>query len=317
MHVSPVTLSVYAMATRFELVLHGDDATRLRAAGEEALQEIERLDSELSFYRPESQLSRINTHAARESIKVEPRLLRLLRRCADLTTRTDGAFDVTIAPLMRAWGFLNGGGKTPSPSELEAARAAVGMQHVHLDDRHFTVSFDRQGVEIDLGAVGKGYAIERAVGILREAGVTSALLHGGTSAVCTIGAPPGMKAWRVAVRHPSKENGQLEVVNLNNNSLSVSAVHGKSFTDGVKEFGHVIDPRTGQSVEGIVMAAVTGDSATECDALSTALLVLGESGLPILEDRFPDYSGLVAITTSSSTRVCPTRNIGSEAQNVR
>ncbi|HXG68450.1 MAG TPA: FAD:protein FMN transferase, partial [Blastocatellia bacterium] len=183
MNVPPVTLSVHAMATRFELALHGDDPVRLRAAGEEALSEIERLEAQLSFYRPDSEIRWLNTHAAEGPVKVEPRLFRLLQHCGSLSTLTDGAFDVTVGPLMRAWRFVNDTGKVPTLAELDEARAVVGMGKVRFDEDSFTVSFERQGVEIDLGAYGKGYAIERAVDLLRENGIASALLHGGTSSV--------------------------------------------------------------------------------------------------------------------------------------
>ena len=294
-NMTPTTLSFYAMATRFELMLYGDDPTRLRAIGEEALGEIERLDTQLSLYRPDSELSWINAHAAAEAVKVEPRLFKLLQRCIALTEQTNGAFDITVAPLMQAWGFMGGTGKIPSQSEQEAAKAVVGIEHVHLDEEQFTIRFDRREVRLDLGAVGKGYAAERAVDILRENGITSALLHGGTSTICAIGTPPDQTAWRVAIRNPVDADKHLEVIDLRDSSLSVSAVHGKSFTNGSQVFGHVIDPRTGQATKGALTAAVVGPCPTECDALSTALLVLGKPGLALISERFPGYRGIVAV----------------------
>ncbi len=142
------------MATRFELVLHGDDPTRLRAAGEEALAEIEHIESQLSLYRTDSELSWINAHAGRERVPVEPRLFRLLQLCTRLSDLTDGAFDVTVTPLTRCWGFVGGTGHIPTPAELDAARAVTGMHHVELDEDGSTVRFDREGVELDLGAIG-------------------------------------------------------------------------------------------------------------------------------------------------------------------
>ena len=285
------------MATRFELALHGDDPVRLRAAGEEALSEIERLEAQLSFYRPDSEIRWLNTHAAESYVKVEPRLFRLLQHCASLSTLTDGAFDVTVGPLMRAWRFVNDTGKVPTPAELDAARAVVGMEKVRFDEDAFTISFERQGVEIDLGAYGKGYAIERAVDLLRENGITSALLHGGTSSVYTIGAPPGDTAWKIALHEPRAEGGQQIIVRLKDSALSVSAVHGKSFEAEGHRYGHVIDPRTGEPVSRALAAAITGPSSTVCEALSTALLVLGAPWLPTLAERFPGYDGIVAVET--------------------
>lgn len=288
------------MATRFELVLYGSDPVRLRAAGEEALHEIERLEAQLSFYRPDSEISWINTQAATRPIKVEPRLFRLLRRCAALTAATEGAFDVTVGPLMRAWRFVGGAGRVPTAAELEAARTVVGIRHVEFDEDAFTLRFTRPGVELDLGAYGKGYAIERAMGLLREGGVTSALVHGGTSSVETIGAPPGEAAWRISLREPLTECGRPITVKLADQALSVSAIHGKSFVADGREYGHVLDPRSAEPVNGAQAAVVIGPSADECEALSTALLVLGPSWLPTLAERFSGYRGLVAFEGASS-----------------
>ena len=207
-----VALAAHAMATRFELVLHGQDQCHLRAAGEEALEEIIGLEAQLSPYRPESELSWINAHAAHEPVKAEPRLFRLLQLAKVLNAETDGAFDVTIAPLMRAWGFSRDKGKVPTADQLEAARHAVGMDHVLLNENNSTVKFDREGTTLDLGAIGKGYAIECAVESLRENQVTSALVHGGTSAVYAIGTPPNASAWRVALRNPAEQDRELRPI---------------------------------------------------------------------------------------------------------
>jgi thiamine biosynthesis lipoprotein len=196
----------------------------------------------------------------------------------------DGAFDVTIAPLVRCWGFMGGSGTMPEPGAIDRARALVGPGLVELDERASTVRFRREGVMIDLGAIGKGYAIECAVEVLRDAGVTSALLHGGTSTVYGLGTPPESSEWKVAIGRPLDESGSspgliptegqppgmplptgdalLAVVALRDEALSVSAVWGRSFVQSGKSYGHVIDPRTGQPVAGALLAAVALPSAT-------------------------------------------------------
>ncbi len=291
---TPVTLSSHAMATRFELVLYGDDPARLRGAGEEALREIERLEAQLSFYLADSEIRWINTHASTGPVKIEPRLFRLLKDCARLTGLTDGAFDITVGPLMRAWRFVNETGRRPEALELQTARSVVGIDHIRFDEDNFTLEFDRPGVEIDLGAYGKGYAIERAIEILREAGVASALMHGGTSSVSTIGAPPGSKAWRISLSAPLVSDDRAEIISLVDNSLSVSAVHGRSFTAEGQTFGHVIDPGTGESTSHAVAAAAVGASAPVCEAVSTSLLVSGPGWLSTMKERFPGYGAVIA-----------------------
>jgi len=270
------------MATRFEMVLHGEDSVSLRAAGEEAIAEIERLEDQLSLYRPSSEIAEINARAARGPVRVSPPVLALLRQARDLSEQTSGAFDITIAPLVRCWGFMGGTGHSPDPDELAKARANVGMGLVILDEQECTVQFAHEGVMLDLGAIGKGYAIERAAEILRETGVTSALLHGGTSSVYALGHPPDDEFWKVAVENPpasvDASANSLSPVFLRDEAVSVSAIWGRSFQNEGKRFGHVIDPRTGEPAASAALAAVILPSATETDALSTALLTLGKSG---------------------------------------
>jgi FAD:protein FMN transferase len=289
-----VTLSLHAMATRFELVLPGDDPVRLRAAGEQALFEIERLETQLSFYRTDSEITWINTRAAAGPVKIEPRLFQLLSRCAELSKKTFGAFDITVGPLMRAWGFAGGEKRVPPADVLEGARSVLGMHNVELSEEDCSIRFKRPGVELDLGGYGKGYAIERATNILRESGITSAMFHGGTSSVFAIGPPPLETRWKIALSAPITGFGAPLWIELNNTALSVSAVHGKSFKADGRTYGHVFDPRNGEPVTRARAAAVTGPSPSDCEALSTALLVLGDAWLPEMRSSFPEYQAFVA-----------------------
>jgi thiamine biosynthesis lipoprotein len=279
------------MATRFEVLLLGENEVSLRAAGEEALDEIQRIEAQLSLYQPTSQIAHLNATAAIKPVRVEPSVFRLLQQAQRLSRETDDAFDITVAPLMRCWGFMQGKGKVPDASDLALAKSKVGMHLVQLNEADFTVQFRCPGVMLDLGSIGKGYALERAAGILREAGVSRGILHGGTSTVCAIGAPPDGDAWKVGVPHPefasqsislspalSAEHPRLlAIIPLRDESLSVSAVWGRSFEAEGKVYGHVIDPRKGEPVDKAVMAAAVLPSATETDALSTALLICGAS----------------------------------------
>src|SRR5215831_260933 len=202
-----VRLARHAMATRFEIVLPGENAAALRAAGEEALHEIDRLEAQLSLYRPASEIALVNVRAAKEPVRVTPSLFALLEHAQRLHAETGGAFDITIAPLVRCWGFMGGTGHMPHAKELAEARAKVGMNQVRLSAQDSTVRFAREGVMLDFGAIGKGYAIERAVEVLREAGVTSALLHGGTSTIFALGHPPEAEFWQVALEQPPRALG--------------------------------------------------------------------------------------------------------------
>jgi thiamine biosynthesis lipoprotein len=297
-----------AMATRFEIVLHGEDPVALRAAGEEALEEIDRIEAQLSLYRPTSEIAHLNARAARAPVRVTPSLLQLLHQAQQLSLATNGAFDITIAPLVRCWGFMGGTGQMPRPEEVTEARARIGMSLVELNADDFTVRFAREGVMLDLGAIGKGYALGRAAELLREAGVTSALLNGGTSTVYAVGHPPERDHWKIAVEaSPTGVAGErpplLATVPLCDEAMSVSAVWGRSFQAEGKTFGHVLDPRTGQPVSGPVLAAVVLPSAMETDALSTALLVLGEPGDEQLVRLRPGLRSLLVTEDNSEKGV--------------
>jgi thiamine biosynthesis lipoprotein len=271
------------MATRFEVVLHGPDSARLRAAADEALEEIHRWEDALSLYRPHTDLARINARASIEPVRVRPLVFQLLKHARNLTRETGGAFDPTVAPLMRAWGFLGGNGSRPDAETLDAARDAIGWHRIELLDDICSVRFLHPGAMLDLGSIGKGFALDRAAELLREAGITSGLIHGGTSTVIAIGSPPGENAWTVALPSVPEANYSGAKIDLRDETLSVSGVHGKAFREGARLYGHVIDPRTGEPVAKALLAAVALPSATDSDALSTALLVDGCEGIKSLE----------------------------------
>lgn len=283
-----VPLACHAMGCRWELLLCGEDPVRLRAAGEEALAEVARLDAQLSLFRPASEVSGLNARAAQAPVPISPELFALLEWCATIHHHTGGAFDITVGPLLHCWGFRSGEGSVPSPEALAEARERVGMQHLELDRQRRTLRFGRPGMALDLGAVGKGYALECAVEILRDLGIEHALLHAGTSTLYALGTAPDGNGWPVAIRDPATPDGCLAVEHLRDRALSVSAPHGRCFTAGGRRFGHILDPRTGWPAEGPRLAAVTHPSPTLSDALSTALLVAGDGLLPAIQEHWPE-----------------------------
>jgi thiamine biosynthesis lipoprotein len=227
----------------------------------------------------------------------------LLKQAQACHQAMDGAFDVTIAPMVRCWGFMNDTGHMPEESAVARAHELVGMSHVRLDENDFSVRFDRPGVMLDLGAIGKGFAIDRAAEILREDGIENALIHGGTSSVCALGKPDDSDAWRMVIESPLVAMGKVEaspeevlsIVALHNETLAVSGIWGRSFKSSGKTYGHVIDPRSGRPVSNALMSAVVLPSGTETDALSTALLVLGVPGLDALTRFRPNVRSLVVL----------------------
>ena len=272
------------MGTTVEIFLWAPSLQHASGLFEVAFAEIDYVDRTLSNYRQDSEVSRINATAAREAITVDPEVFRLLQLALDYSRRTGGAFDITVGPLVKAWGFFGGTGRMPSRRSIERARARTGWALVALDSARRTVRFRRTGVQLDLGAIGKGWALDRAAAALRRNGVTAALLGVGESSYYAIGAPPGRVGWPVNVTDPADTTRVLARVVLRDGSLATSGATQQFFAASGRRYGHIIDPRSGEPVEGMRQVTVTAKTATTSDALSTSLFVLGPDGaLPLLD----------------------------------
>ncbi|MGH9313225.1 MAG: FAD:protein FMN transferase [Vicinamibacterales bacterium] len=271
-----------AMACRFEVVLRDGDAVHLSAA-RAALDEADRLEALLTVFRDTSALVRVNRMAGDGAAPAEPELFDLLQLSSLMHAATGGAFDVTSTPLSRCWGFLRREGRLPPPAEIDAARARVGMQHVELDPARRTIHFRRPGIELNLGAIGKGYALDRMAELLRSRGCRQAVLSAGGSSVLAIGggrpALSGVEGpgWTVDLRSRQVARERIARLRLRDGALATSGA-GEQFVDveGTR-YGHVLDPRTGWPASGVISASVVTRDAAVADALSTACLVAGES----------------------------------------
>lgn len=297
-----IRLATFAMGTRFEFVLAGDNESHLRAVGEEAIAEIQIWHRRLNYFAPDSLVRRINSLAPSHPVALDQETFDLLKRCVELHDETGGAIDITIAPLMRRWGFR---ATAPPPGR---GGQDWGTRFIDLNESCCTIRFTRPFIEIDLGAIAKGFALDRAASILREHNITCALLHGGTSSVLAIGAPAAEDGWRVRIAGsmdtyslpvaPFERKAQFTGtpsdctshadsgfdVCLRDNALSISAPHGRTIEHHGELLGHIIDPRTGAPARGAHLAAVICDSATEAEAWSTALLVLNGRPETMLND---------------------------------
>jgi thiamine biosynthesis lipoprotein len=249
------------------------------SAARAALDEADEIEALLTVFRETSPVVDLNTRAAGEDVPVAPALLALLRRSAELHVRTEGAFDITSTPLSRCWGFLKREGRLPSDDAIEQARALVGMSHVRLDSERRTVRFARTGVELNFGAIGKGYALDRMGEVLRARGTRRALLSAGRSSVLALGGRG--RGWPIDVRPrlASRKAGRLW---LRGGGVGTSGA-GEQFVEVEgRRYGHVIDPRTGRPASGVLGASVVAPDAATADALSTAFLIGG----PDLAERY-------------------------------
>src|SRR6266542_5810116 len=234
-----------AMATTFEIVVPFD-TPRASEAANAALDEIDRLEAQLTVYRDSSEVSRLNQLAPYTNLVVEDGLFELLETSARLHKESEGAFDVTAGALIKAWGFFRGPRRVPSEEERAQALERVGMQHVVLDRGGRSVRYLKLGLEINLGSIGKGYALDCVAALLRnEWNLTSALLHGGHSSVYAIGMPPGDRGtrasgsgWSVGLRHPWDPEKSLGVVRLRDRALGTSAATYRHLEHEGRKLGH-------------------------------------------------------------------------------
>lgn len=282
-----IRLSRVAMGSEFQVILVGDDREHLGEVAHYVLDEVEALEARLSHYRPDSEICDLNVRAAFEPVLMEWSIFELLRRCVEFSEQTDGAFDCTAGPLIRCWGFFRGQGKLAEPEAVQEALAVVGSRLLELNAAERTVRFRREGMQVHLGGIGKGYAVDEAVAWLRRLGVEAALVHGGTSTIYALGAPPGQDAWEIGLRDPTDPEQRLGVVRLRDQALSTSGDYEQFFEVDGKRYSHILDPRTGYPAVGMRSATVIAKSATDTDALSTAAFVLGEEAARRLCERYP------------------------------
>lgn len=290
-----VHVSRPAMACRFEVTLPAREREGVEAA-REALDEVDRVEDLLTVFRETSEVSLVNRRAATEAVRVSPQLFGLLRLCERLRRETGGAFDVTSGPLTRCWGFLGREGRLPCGREVEEARSRVGGDKLVLDEESRSVRFAREGVEINFGSIGKGYALDCAApGVRRRA--RSALLSAGFSSMRAVGGgDAGQRGWVVGVRDPRRKDRRMAVLRLRDCAMSTSGSEEQFFEHEGRRYGHIIDPRTGYPAEGVAGVTVVAGSAAESDALATAFYVGGRA---LAEEYCANHAGVLALVLES------------------
>jgi FAD:protein FMN transferase len=287
-----------AMGTIFTIDLYVADQATAEQDMDLAFDEIDRLEALLSNYRPSSELSRISREAGSAPVVTDPETFRFLERSLYWSRVSSGAFDITVGPLLRAWGFFFHQGRIPSQAELNAVRNKVGWKNIALDPQTRTVSFtNHQAMELDPGSIGKGFAVDSVAKLLRNQGVTSAFISAGGSSLYAIGAVPGTAGWLVDIPDPRPESrhpGQVAAsILLKDTSLSTGACTEKFFIKNGHRYCHIFDPRTMRPVEAMLQTTVIDPSATDSDALSTVVFVLSPDASRKLLASMPATQALI------------------------
>jgi len=265
-----------AMATEFVVMLPGIVGPNAEKAVL-ALAEVDAIESNLSIYRPNSDISRLNQHAGQGPVKISADAAEILARAIELSRLTDGAFDATAGPLVEAWGFTKRQGQKPPDSVIAEAAARVGYKKLKVDVAAQTAELLEPGMSVNLGAIGKGFAIDKVAASLRAGGVTDFLIHSGKSSVLASGddLPGSGLGWLVAIEHPLLVGERLGGLRLKDEALGTSGSGKQFFHHRGKRLGHVIDPRTGWPANEMLSLTVVTPNATDADSLATGLFVMG------------------------------------------
>ena len=258
-----------------------------RDAIEAAFAEIGRVESLLTVFRPDSEISRINRAPKPGQLTVDPEVCRVVGQALRYARLTEGAFDPTVGAIDRLWGFGPDGPRSvpPDPKEARAALQGVGYRHVHIEEGSSMLTFLEPGIELDLGGIGKGYAVDKAVESLTGHGIRQGWVSCGSTRYA-LGTPPDSEAWQIGIRHPLDPERIIQTIGIRDQAISTSGNYEQFFMFGGRRYGHIYDPRKGCPAAGPAGVSVISRTATEADVLSTAAFVLGDrAGLGFLEAR--------------------------------
>ena len=277
------------MGTGINVELWHDDAAQAEALITGVLQEMRRIDALMSTYKPNSELSWVNASAAVAPVAVSPELFTLIQRALAYSEVTGGAFDITYASAGRYYDYR--AGRKPTATQLAESLPAIDYHHVRLDAATGTVTFTRPGVYIDLGGIAKGYAVDRGMEILRRGGVENALISAGGDSL-VIG-KRWDRPWYIGIRDPRNKAGIVSMIPLEDAAISTSGDYERYFdADGVR-YHHILDPGTGKSTHAVRSTSIIGSVATDTDALSTSVFVLGvDAGLELI-NSLPETEAII------------------------
>ena len=276
------------MGTRISVELRADDTAKGSAAIDAVMAEMRRIDALMSHYKPDSELSQINLRAAQEPVHVDRELFDLLKLSLYFSQITDGAFDITYAGVGHLYDYRRH--IKPTAEQIRAALPTVNWRNLVLDPEKLTVRFAMPGMRIDVGGIGKGYAVDRSIAILQSLGFKHALVTaGGDSRI--IGDRDG-RPWIIGIRHPDDPSKIVTRLPLVDTAMSTSGDYYRFFDEGGVRYHHIIDPRTGQSASRVRSATILGPTATETDGLSKTAFVLGAEKTLELINRMPKFDAI-------------------------
>ncbi len=298
-----------AMAAEFVVFTNAGEYENAFEAAVEALDEVTRLEKVLSYFLPESEISRLNEDGPYYPVSVSPEVYLLLQTCKALYEATGGAFDMTATPLSEVWGFMRREGRVPTEEERLDALAKVSTGKIQWFDEDSALQLGCEGMKVSLGSIGKGFALDSAAGILERAGLNDFLFHGGLSSVLARGARRGREDWLVGLHHPLKKDERLMEIPLRNRALGTSGSATQFFWSNGKRFGHVLDPRTGFPASNVLSATALAPNATEADALATAFYVMGPEQTEAFCEKRPEIGAIFVLPAGTNVKIVEFGNV--------
>lgn len=293
------------MGSRFEITIVAKDADLGKQYIEIATAEISRIERLISSWDPNSQTSEINRQAGKKAVKVDSELFQLIERSIGISKLTDGAFDISYASMDKVWNFDGSMKKLPSEEQIAASVAKVGYQNILLDKKKNTVFLKQEGMKIGFGAIGKGYAADKAKALLISKGVSSGIINA-SGDMNTWGEQPNGTSWKVAITNPMDKNKVFALLPIKNGAVVTSGNYEKRVSLNGKQYSHIIDPRTGYPSEGIVSVTVFAPKAELADALATSVFVMGKTaGM----DRINQLPEIECIIVENNGNIIKSKNI--------
>lgn len=299
----------FLMGTSMTIEVSGVDPAARADAIEEAFAAMAEVDRLMSHYRSDSDITRVNREAATHPVPVSPAVFSVLAAAEDVSRASRGAFDVTVGPLMKLWGFFQKQPHVPSDAELAAVRPLVNHTQVLLDAAAQTVRFARPGMQVDLGGIAKGFAVELAGGVLKRRGLSGFIDAGGNQYF--VGTPVGKPRWQVGIEDPDHRGALLGVLKVDGGAVSTSGGYHNFFEANGVRYGHLLDPRTLRPSDRSLSVTIVSRDATLADALTKPVFLLGPVEGLALAESFPGTraliatraaDGSVALTMSASLR---------------
>ena len=260
------------MGTLLEIQAYGESTEKVDQVINLAFQEVNRIEQILSTYQPNSEISKLNQLADKAPVTLSKEVIDLLVRSKKLTSQTNGSFDISVGPVVNLWRISEG--KKPSSKSIEHSLQSIGMKYVEINVARQEVRFNKKGMRIDLGAIGKGYAMDRAAELLGSRGIHRAMLSFGGH-ILALNPPPGQQGWKVHIRNPKNQNQVIGHFEIKDSSVATTADDQRSYLVNGKRFSHIINPNTGQPVSGSSSVTIITPHAEQGDALSTALFAMG------------------------------------------